>query len=76
MMTPDKDYAQLVSDKVLMFKPAKAGGVAEVWGPDEVKKNFGIENTEQVIDILGLMGDAVRIIFPAAREWAQKQLRN
>lgn len=58
MMTPDKDYAQLVSDSVLMFKPAKAGGVAEVWGPDEVKKNFGIETTEQVIDILGLMGDA------------------
>ena len=58
MMTPDKDYAQLVSDHVLMFKPAKAGGLAEVWGPGEVLKNFGIERTEQVIDILGLMGDA------------------
>ena len=58
MMTPDKDYAQLVSEKVLMFKPAKSGGVAEVWGPEEVKRNFGIETTEQVIDILGLMGDA------------------
>ncbi len=57
MMTPDKDYAQLVSDRVLMFKPAKSGKLAEVWGPDEVKKNFGIDNTEQVIDILGLMGD-------------------
>ncbi len=58
MMTPDKDYAQLVSEHVLMFKPAKAGGLAEVWGPGEVLKNFGIERTEQVIDILGLMGDA------------------
>ncbi|MCG6188251.1 DNA polymerase I [Maribellus maritimus] len=58
MMTPDKDYAQLVSEEVLMFKPAKSGGVAEVWGQKEVKENFGIENTEQVIDILGLMGDS------------------
>lgn len=58
MMTPDKDYAQLVSEHVLMFKPAKSGGVAEVWGQKEVKENFGIENPEQVIDILGLMGDS------------------
>lgn len=58
MMTPDKDYAQLVSNNVLMFKPAKAGGAPEVWGPEQVKENFGIENTEQVIDILGLMGDS------------------
>jgi DNA polymerase-1 len=58
MMTPDKDYAQLVSENVLMFKPAKSGGVAEVWGQKEVKENFGIEDPEQVIDILGLMGDS------------------
>lgn len=58
MMTPDKDYAQLVSDKVLMYKPAKAGGAAEVWGIDEVKAGFCIMHTEQVIDILGLMGDS------------------
>jgi len=58
MMTPDKDYAQLVEDHVRMYKPAKQGGAAEIWGPEEVKKNFGIENTEQVIDILGLMGDS------------------
>ena len=58
MMTPDKDYAQLVSENILMFKPAKSGGVAEVWGEKEVKENFGIENPEQVIDILGLMGDS------------------
>ena len=58
MMTPDKDYAQLVSDRVLMFKPGKAGGDAEVWGMDEIKENFGIEKAEQMIDILGLMGDS------------------
>jgi DNA polymerase-1 len=57
MMTPDKDYAQLVSDKTFMFKPGKAGGDAEVWGLDEVKEKFGIETPEQMIDILGLMGD-------------------
>jgi DNA polymerase I len=58
MMTPDKDYAQLVEDHVRMYKPAKQGGAAEVWGPEEVKMNFGIENPEQVIEILGLMGDS------------------
>ena len=58
MMTPDKDYAQLVEDQIRMYKPAKQGGAAEVWGPEEVKKNFGIEQPEQVIDILGLMGDS------------------
>ncbi len=58
MMTPDKDYAQLVSDKTFMFKPGKAGGDAEVWGLTEVKEKFGIETPEQVIDILGLMGDS------------------
>ena len=58
MMTPDKDYAQLVSDNIYMFKPGKAGGDAEVWGMDEVRENFGIEKAEQMIDILGLMGDS------------------
>ncbi len=58
MMTPDKDYAQLVSDKIFMYKPGKSGGDAEVWGLKEVQENFGIEKAEQVIDILGLMGDS------------------
>ena len=58
MMTPDKDYAQLVSDNIFMYKPGKAGGDAEVWGINEVKENFGIEDPDQVIDILGLMGDS------------------
>ena len=57
MMTPDKDYAQLVSDRVFMYKPGKSGNDNEIWGLKEVKENFGIENPDQVIDILGLMGD-------------------
>ena len=57
MMTPDKDYAQLVSDRIFMYKPGKSGNDNEIWGLKEVKENFGIENTHQVIDILGLMGD-------------------
>ncbi|MCF8359051.1 MAG: DNA polymerase I [Prolixibacteraceae bacterium] len=58
MMTPDKDYAQLVSDKKLMYKPAKSGAQAEIWGVNEVKDKFQIEDPSQVIDILGLMGDS------------------
>ncbi len=58
MMTPDKDYAQLVSDNIFMFKPGKGGGDPEVWGLPEVQESFGIETAEQVIDILGLMGDS------------------
>ncbi|WP_316928927.1 DNA polymerase I [Butyricimonas synergistica] len=57
MITPDKDYAQLVSDKVFMYKPGRAGNKSEVWGIPEVLDHFGIERVEQVIDILGLMGD-------------------
>ncbi len=58
MMTPDKDYAQLVSDNILMFKPGKGGDDAEVWGIKEVQEKFGINTPDQVIDILGLMGDS------------------
>ena len=58
MMTPDKDYAQLVSENIVMYKPAKGGNDPEVWGIKEVQENFGIEDPEQVIDILGLMGDS------------------
>ncbi|HSO85843.1 MAG TPA: DNA polymerase I, partial [Draconibacterium sp.] len=57
MMTPDKDYAQLVSDNIFMYKPGKSGDDAEVWGLKEVQENFGIKTADQVIDILGLMGD-------------------
>ena len=57
MMTPDKDYAQLVSDNIFIYKPGKSGDDAEVWDIEKVKENFGIDKPEQVIDILGLMGD-------------------
>ncbi len=58
MMTPDKDFGQLVTENILMYKPARAGDAAEVWGVKEVCSRYGIEKPEQVIDILGLMGDA------------------
>lgn len=56
MMTPDKDYGQLVGEHVYMYRPKHTGGF-EVMGVDEIKEKFGIETTEQVIDMLGLMGD-------------------
>ena len=58
MMTPDKDFGQLVSDNIFMFKPARMGNKAEIWGPYEVCERFGISDPIQVIDILGLWGDA------------------
>lgn len=58
MITPDKDYAQLVSERIFMYKPGRAGNKSEVWGVGEVLDHFGIERVEQVVDILGLMGDA------------------
>ena len=58
MMTPDKDYGQLVTEKVRMFRPGRSGNPPDIWGPAEVCERFGIERTEQVIDLLGLMGDS------------------
>lgn len=58
MMTPDKDYGQLVSQHVSMFKPRSMGPGFDILGPQEVCKKWGIERPEQVVDILGLMGDA------------------
>ncbi len=58
MMTPDKDFGQLVTDKILLYKPAKFGEPAQVWGPKEVCKRYGIQKPTQLIDILGLWGDA------------------
>ncbi|MBP7508749.1 MAG: DNA polymerase I [Prolixibacteraceae bacterium] len=58
MMTPDKDYAQLVGENIFIYKPAKGGDKAETWGIEKVKENFEVENPSQVIDVLGLMGDA------------------
>ncbi len=59
MVTPDKDYGQLVSDKVKIYKPGYQGGDVEIMGPAEVCEKWNIKNVSQVIDILGLMGDAV-----------------
>ena len=58
MMTPDKDFGQLVTDHVLIYKPAKFGTPAQVWGPKEVCERYGISTPTQLIDILGLWGDA------------------
>lgn len=57
MMTPDKDYAQLVSENIFMYKPGRGGNEVEVWGITEVQENFEVQTPDQVIDILGLMGD-------------------
>jgi len=57
MMTPDKDYAQLVSDNIFMFKPSKSGNESVKWGIEDVKREFSVQDPEQVIDILALMGD-------------------
>ncbi len=59
MVTPDKDYGQLVSDNIKIYKPPYQGGNFEILGPKEVCEKWGIKNVSQVIDILGLMGDAV-----------------
>jgi DNA polymerase-1 len=59
MMTPDKDFGQLVSENIFMYKPAAYGNPAKKMGVAEVCEKFGVENPLQVIDILGLWGDAV-----------------
>lgn len=59
MVTPDKDFAQLVSDKIKMYRPPAFGKGVEIWGVEEVKEKFDIDNPMQVIDYLGMMGDSV-----------------
>jgi DNA polymerase-1 len=59
MMTSDKDYGQLVSDKIFVYRPGRQGNEAEILGVKEVCEKFGINHVEQVIDVLGMMGDAV-----------------
>ncbi len=58
MVTPDKDFAQLVSPNIFMWKPARMGNGIEIWGVPEVLAKFEIERPEQVIDYLGMMGDS------------------
>lgn len=59
MMTPDKDFGQLVSENIFMYKPARSGNPPEILGIKEVCEKFQIERVDQVIDFLGMMGDAV-----------------
>ena len=58
MMTPDKDFAQLVTPNIKMYKPRRFGNDSEIWGPAEVMQNFEIKDPRQVIDVLALWGDA------------------
>jgi DNA polymerase I len=59
MVTPDKDFAQLVSENIFMYRPARMGNDIEIWGIPEIQQKFEIERPEQVIDFLAMMGDAV-----------------
>jgi len=59
MMTPDKDYGQLVDENTFIYKPARLGNGAEILGPTEICKKWEIRNVSELIDILGLMGDKV-----------------
>ena len=59
MMTPDKDFAQLVSENIFLYKPGNKWKPTEIWGVNEVLEKFEITNVSQVIDFLGMMGDAV-----------------
>ncbi|HLO56017.1 MAG TPA: DNA polymerase I [Saprospiraceae bacterium] len=59
MVTPDKDYAQLVSPNIYMYKPGRQGNEVEILGEKEILANWDIERVDQVIDVLGLQGDSV-----------------
>ena len=58
MVTPDKDFGQLVTDKIKIYKPGYQGGKVEIMGPKEVCEKWNIKNVSQIVDILGLMGDS------------------
>ena len=76
MVTPDKDFAQLVSENIFMYKPARMGNDIEIWGIPEVLAKFEIDHPEQVIDFLGMMGDSADNIpgFPGVGEVTAKKL--
>ena len=76
MVTPDKDFAQLVSENIFMYRPSRLGNGIEIWGVPEVREKFGVERPEQVIDFLGMMGDAVDNIpgLPGVGEVTAKKL--
>lgn len=71
MMTPDKDFAQLVSEQIFMYKPGRGGGGAEVLGLSEVREKFLVERADQIIDYLALMGDSADNI-PGAKGIGEK----
>ena len=71
MVTPDKDFGQLVSEHVKIYKPGRAGADVEILGVKEICERWGIERPEQVIDILALMGDAVDNI-PGVKGFGEK----
>ena len=75
MVTPDKDFAQLVSDNIFMYRPVFGGGY-ETWGVEEVKKKFEVDDPLQVIDFLGMMGDSSDNIpgLPGVGEKTAKKL--
>ena len=76
MVTPDKDYAQLVSDNIFIYRPSRGGNDVEIWGVKEVQEKFEVQNPLQVIDFLGMMGDAVDNIpgLPGVGEKTAKKL--
>ncbi|NBB80515.1 MAG: DNA polymerase I [Verrucomicrobia bacterium] len=57
MVTPDKDFGQLVTEKIKMYRPSRKGDTPEIWGIEEIKEKWGIARVDQVIDMLGLCGD-------------------
>lgn len=76
MVTPDKDFAQLVSENIFMYRPARMGNDIEIWGIPEVQAKFEVDHPLQVIDYLGMMGDAVDNIpgLPGVGEKTAKKL--
>lgn len=76
MVTPDKDFGQLVSENIFMYRPARMGNDIEIWGIPEVQAKFEVEHPLQVIDFLGMMGDAVDNIpgLPGVGEKTAKKL--
>lgn len=76
MVTPDKDFGQLVSENIKIMRPARNGNTTEIWGVAEVQEKFGVEHPKQVIDILGMWGDSVDNIpgIPGIGEKTAKKL--
>lgn len=76
MMTPDKDFGQLVTEHTFMFRPGRGGNPPEIWGPKEVCQKFEVDDPKKVIDILGLWGDAADNIpgIPGIGEKTSKKL--